>query len=409
MEDFSSSVSADTTSSAAGESLAGASTGAEVESTGAIETAPQPATPESVTPPPETVQDGGVAPAPIVPADDTDLQDKPGVEGIRNLRQAYRALENDIKPVREIATTVETLGGLDVVRQSTEMVNSIFSETPQNFWASLAGESPQATANLIDQVFTLWPDYIVGKVQEMGLIPQSQAPAAQSTAIEPAELEKIPQQFHDLYKALPAATREGLQYATEEERNFNLSQFAKADAAEKASQQALQAVQQQQQEAVQKQKESLFNDVGKATWAGVESQLGEKLKLSGDPEIDGLLVSMMRNLAENELVNDPAIKPLADKMAEHIDKLERRQAIGLAANLQAHGANRITKYINTLNKVFDGYRRFQASQRNEATGRIEPPQGGGNQQQNQSRTLPPNAGQFDKENLRQISRNIFGG
>lgn len=408
MEDLSTSVSADTTSSAAGESLAGASTSAEVD--GAIETQGQPPV-ESATPTPETATpDGEIAPPPVIPADDSDLQDKQGVEGIRNLRQAYRQLESDTKPVREMAKTVETLGGLDIVRQSTEMVNSIFSEEPSNFWRSLAGESPQATAQLIDQAFTLWPDYIAGKIQEMGYIPQSQVPVAPSTAIDPAEFEKIPPQFHDLYKTLPPSTREGLQLAPEDERMFNLSQFAKADAAEKASQQALQAVKDQQQEALQKQKETLFSDVGKAAWAGVESTLGEKLKLSGDPEIDGLLVNMMRSLAENELVNDPAVKPLAEKMSEHIDKLERRQAIGLAANLQAHGANRITKYINTLSKVFDGYRRFQQSQRNEATNRIEPPHGVGNGQQgNGNRTLPPNAGQFDKENLRQISRNIFGG
>lgn len=355
--------------------------------------------------------DGSAAAPPVVPGDDSDLEQIQGAEGIRSVRQAYRTLESEMREAKPVLQTVQELGGLDVVAQSAQMVNAIFSENPTDFWSSLYQESPEATARLVDTVLATWPEYIARKAQEMNLIPRGTAePAPASSPIDPARLEAIPEQHRDLYRSLPDEVREEIDLMGDQARDFTLSQYAKAEAAERQAQEAQRGVEAQRQQQLQQAQHSLAEDLRKAVWSGVEKQLSDKLKFTGEAKTDEMLVNMFRVFAEHELSSDPSVQPISAKTWEHVEKLERRQALGMAAQLQAQAANRIGAYVTTLNKVFDGYRRFLESQRNEATNRREAPMGTGNAfTQTGNRALPANAGEFNAENLRAISRQIFGG
>lgn len=414
MEDFSTSVSADS-SSATEISPAGASASNEGYGTDTTTSQPDatlaapeaaPVADESATEPP----DGSAAASPVVPEDDSDLEET-GAEGIRSLRQAYRTLESDHRSAKPIVETVEQLGGLDVVVPSTEMVNAIFGDNPVNFWSSLYNESPEATARLVDTVMQTWPDYVMQKAAEMNLIPQATpSPAPVSSPVDPAKLASIPEQFQALYQSLPDEVREEIDLMGEQARDFTLEKYAQADIAARQAAEVARGYEAQREQQFQQAKASLENDLRQAVWSGVEKQLSDKLKFTGDPKTDGMLVGMLRAFAEQELSSDPSVQPISAKTWEHIEKLERRQALGMAAQLQAQAANRLNGYITALDKVFDGYRRFLESQRNEATNRREAPPGTGNAfgQQN-GRALPANAGEFNAENLRAISRSIFGG
>lgn len=354
--------------------------------------------------------DGSAAAPPVVPEDDSDLEET-GAEGIRSLRQAYRTLESDHRNAKPVVETVEQLGGLDVVTQSTQMVGAIFSENPVEFWSSLYNESPEATARLVDTVMETWPDYVMQKAAELNLIPTAQAEAPPvSSPVDPARLANVPEQYRDLYASLPDEVREEIDLMGDQARDFTLEKYAQAEVASQKAAEVARGLEEQRQQQLQQARGSLVEDLRKAVWSGVEKQLSDKLKFTGDPKTDEMLVGMFRVFAEHELTNDPAVQPISAKAWEHVEHLERRQALGMAAQLQAHAANRLNGYISAMGKIFDGYRRFLELQRNEATNRREAPKGAGNTALPQSgnRALPPNAGEFSPENLRRISQGIFG-
>lgn len=354
--------------------------------------------------------DGSAAAPPVVPEDDSDLEET-GAEGIRSLRQAYRTLESDHRNAKPVVETVEQLGGLNVVTQSAQMVGAIFSENPVEFWSSLYNESPEATARLVDTVMETWPDYVMQKAAELNLIPKGavEAPPV-SSPVDPARLASIPEQYRDLYASLPDEVREEVDLMGDQARDFTLEKYAQAEVASQRAAEVARGLEEQRQQQLQQARGSLMEDLRKAVWSGVEKQLSDKLKFTGDPKTDEMIVGMFRVFAEHELTNDPSVQPISAKAWEHVEQLERRQAFGMAAQLQAHAANRLNGYISAMGKVFDGYRRFLELQRNEATNRREAPKGAGNAAlpQNGNRALPANAGEFSPENLRRISQGIFG-
>ena len=364
---------------------------------------------EGVTPE-QTTEDSNAAVAPIVPPDDSDLEGKPGVEGLQNVRQAYRALEADMRNAKPTIERINQLGGLDRVAQDSEMVNSIFTGQPETFWNSLYGQSPEATASLVESLLQQWPEHVAKRVTELGLIDQPQAAQQPANTFDPTELNDIPDQFHDLWKALPDDVRWNmLDNMTKEGREWQLGELAEAQASRQQARQAQQAVQQQQQQQYQRDVQGLYSDLEKAVWSGVENQLAAKLKFTGDETTDKMVLGMFKAFAVQELTDDPSVKPISAKTQEHLDKLERRQAMGMAAQLQAQAAIRIGKYVEAFDKVFDGYRRWMEHQRGNATNRTEAPAGNTTQfQQNGNNQLPGQGGDFETERLRAISRNIFG-
>jgi hypothetical protein len=170
--------------------------------------------------------------------------------------------------------------------------------------------------------------------------------------------------------------------------------------------QQLKAAQEQRQ---QEQAAKLGQDFRDAVWSGITQQLADKLKPTGNTKLDGMLQQVVRTWAEFATAQDTAAQPVLGQLYEAIDKLETRRAMSLAAPVQAHAARLIGEFLNELAPVFDGYHKWLQSQRGNGDNRVEAPLPGGNlPQQPTNGHLPANAGEFDPENLRRISRSIFG-
>lgn len=351
---------------------------------------------------------------PAVPSD-VDGQavdpEQPGeTPAVPQLRAHANTLEGELNAER---SRWQEIGGYEQAKADVAMVSSIFAGNPKEFWSSLYDQSPEAATAAVDAFLANWPNYVLSKLQAEGRIPQvnqSQSqPSFQSQAVSQEELSAIDPQYHEVWRTLPASERIRLLESDDlEARDFQLEGYRKAHEHDKALQDHQRRLNEQAEAAERAQKEQLSQRFRDAVWTGLTQQHAEKLKLTGDPAIDGKLTEVFRAYAETALTQDPASQAIVAQLYEAIDKLEGRKAMSLAAPVQAAAWTVMSKVLDPLAQVFNGYRKYLELQRNNGVNRVEPSIPGGDQQQQGQSQLPANAGEFSEENLRQISRRIFG-
>lgn len=325
---------------------------------------------------------------------------------IPQLRAHAQALEADLNGWKE-------LGSLEQVKSDIGMVGALFSEQPAQFWEKVHAQSEDALVAALDAAFDRWPQFMVKTAQDRGLIPQAdatQTPQFQSAQATPAELSVLDQRFHEMYNHLSPQERYEIQAEEDPARQARmLETHLKAHQHDQMLAQHDQQWKDQQAQRHQEQTAKLGQDFRDAVWSGINSQLADKLKPTGDPKLDSKLGEVVRTYAEVATTRDPAAQAILGQLNQAINGMETRKAMSLAAPVQAHAARLIGEFLDGLAPVFDGYHKYLQSQRGNGDNRVEAPLAGGNlPQQPNNGQLPAGAGNFDPENLRRISREIFG-
>jgi hypothetical protein len=142
------------------------------------------------------------------------------------------------------------------------------------------------------------------------------------------QLEKIPPQFHDAFKSMPASVRENLLQDEEDARNWHLQQQQER----LAGRQQVEAQQKQQAEAQQRYQQELHASVEREQDADIEQQFSEglstimddiaaKVTFSSDPKQDQALKSIVGAvlLPLRDSSNHAHMKPLFDALGVQID------------------------------------------------------------------------------------------
>lgn len=341
------------------------------------------------------------------PVDQIDpAQSQQGEIAIPQLRAHANALEADLNGIRG---ELQQLGGIDQVKSDVSLVNALFSSDPVDFWTAIHSQSPDTTRAVVDAAIDGWSDYIVQKLQDRGLMPQAATPTSyQSQSVDTAELSGIDSKYHDVYKTLPASERYALQAEDAEVRDFRLGQFQKSFEHDQMLQQQQQAISQQQESAKQAQQQKIATDFRTAVWTGIQNQLADKLKPTGDAATDQQLGEVLRLWAEVAISQDPASQATLSQLYDSVERMETRKAMGLAAPVQAHAARLIGGVLEKLAPVFDGYHKYQKLQQSNGNNRVEPPAPGVTHPGQNQGQLPAGAGEFNPDNLLRYSREIFG-
>ena len=348
--------------------------------------------------------------AAVTPDQQTPAQPEGETPAVPQLRAHAQGLEADLNNWKQ-------LGGFEQVKSDVGLVNAMFSETPRDFWAQLHQQSPDTVAAVINAAIGAWPDYMVDALQKRGLIPSQASPAnvnaqfqtATPTAIDQTELIGIDQKYHEIYPLLPASERFQLQQDDAETRNWKLEQYWKSAQHDRSIADQQRQLDEGKEAQYQQQIQKLAGDFRNTVWSGLEQQLADKLKPTGNPQIDGALSKVVRTWAEIATAQDAAAQGVLGQLNQAIDRMETRKAFSLAAPVQGHAARLVGEFLDTLAPVFQVYHSYLRSQRQNGSDRVEPPIPGTTTPNLQNNgQLPAGAGNFDADNLRNYSRQIFG-
>lgn len=313
--------------------------------------------------------------------------------------QQYSALQS-------LVPVVENLGGPEVVQGGLEILGNIFQGQIPDAAARIFQESPQTYQQFADHFAQTEAAYLVNKLHASGALQQVLANAGLAVVSQDAarnsvnapisseELAIIPQQFHDLYRQLPAAMRAELQASDDDARMWQLQREAKAFEFDQfqASQRAHQEQQRELQNhnAVVERKGSYFN--------GLETALSQHLNNwnpTGKPELDTIMRSAFVHYAVNESYNDPLIKSeLVDVIDDLLEKGEVHAANRMRPQLSAKMSQRLNPIIKDLSDAFSALRQVNDSQRQQQQGIKEIPG------QGQPTHLPSGNGKFQGQAFR---------
>lgn len=327
---------------------------------------------------------------------------------VPQLRAHANALEADLN-------NWKGLGSFEEVKSNIDLVNAIYGDNPRAAWLQIQSQSPDAIIHLFDAAFDIkeWQPFFVDEAQRRGWIPQAdatQSPQFQPAQVTPAELSVLDPKYHEMYPHLTAQERYEIQMEEDPAKQARmLENHLKAHNYDKMLAQHDKDLSEQKEQRRNEQVAKLGQDFRDSVWSGVSNQLADKLKPTGNPQIDGKLGEVVRTWAEFATAKDAAAQSVLGQLYQAIDGLETRKALSLAAPVQAHAARLIGEFLDSLAPVFDGYHKYLQSQRGNGDNRVEAPVAGGNlPQQPTNGALPANAGEFDPENLRNYSRQIFG-
>jgi len=324
---------------------------------------------------------------------------------VPQLRAHVQSLETDLTGWKE-------LGSFEQVKEDVGLVNSLFDGQPAEFWEKVRTQSADAVIAVLDAAFDRWPQFMFDTAQKRGLIPQAnQSPTQfQPAQASPAELSVIDPRFHEMYNHLTPQERYEIQQEEDPGRQARmLETHLKAHQHDQMLAKHDEQLKAQQEQRRQEQQNKLGQDFRDAVWSGIKQQLADKLKPTGNPQIDDKLTEVLWTWAQTATAQDATAQGVLGQLYQAIDGLESRKAMSLAAPVQAHAARIIGDFLTAFAPVFDGYHKYLQSQRGNGDNRVEAPVPGGTDPQRPNNgQLPAGAGNFDPENLRNYSRQIFG-
>jgi hypothetical protein len=326
---------------------------------------------------------------------------------VPQLRAHVQTLETDLN-------NWKGLGSFEEVKSDVGLVNAIYGDDPKAAWAQLQAQSPDTVIRLFDAAFDIkeWQPFFIDAAKQRGWIPQADAtqPQFQPAQVTPAELSVLDPKYHEMYPHLSAQERYEIQMEEDPAKQARmLETHLKAFKHDQMLAQHDEQLKTEKEQRHNEQTARLGQDFRDAVWGGVTQQLADKLKPTGNPQIDGKLGEVVRTWAEFATARDAAAQSVLGQLYQAIDGLETRKAMSLAAPVQAHAARLIGEFLDGLAPIFDGYHKYLQSQRGNGDNRVEAPLPGGNlPQQPNNGQLPANAGEYDPENLRRYSREIFG-
>lgn len=346
------------------------------------------------------------APAPIIPPDDSDLdgQIHQGVNGIRELRNAYRTLDRDYSAYKErfapIEQKLQEWGGIETAETSVGLVSQLFSPitdpntgqmltdeygvpqtTPAPFVQSLAQRSPMTLAAMLDAALPVelalpnGQSMTVGDllVQEvLGLDPakldlyrQIQSPEDAANRgllgdVTADELDGIPENYHAVYRSLPERERIRLQALDEGTRDMFLRNHAEAQEMRAFREQQLQQQQQQwqyqeqqRQAQIEQQAEQYTMSVRQEHAQAIAAELA-KVQFSADPQANQQIQGLLMAATNQYVDSDPEVATRlarADALLRQQKRLELQGDALRANQVKVHALQEITS-IATKAKIF---------------------------------------------------------
>lgn len=345
--------------------------------------------------------------AAVTPEQQTPAQPEGETPAVPQLRAHVQTLETDLNGWKG-------LGAFEQVKSDVGLVNTLFGEQPAQFWEQVQNQSEDAVVAALDAAFDRWPQFMIKTAQTRGLIPQAdatQTPQFQSAQASQAELAVLDPRYHEMYNHLSPQDRYEIQMEEDPAKQSQMLETRlKAFNYDQMLARHDQQLNEQKEQRRQEQTAKLGQDFRDAVWSGIKQQLADKLKPTGNPQIDDKLSEVVWTWAQTATAQDATAQTVLGQLYQAIDGLETRKAMSLAAPVQAHAARLISEFLTGLAPIFDGYHKFLQSQRGNGDNRVEAPIPGGTdpRQQPNNGQLPKGAGEFDPENLRNYSRQIFG-
>lgn len=296
--------------------------------------------------------------APTVQTDDEKYA-IPENADIRTLREKYELLNNDhrslkqsTEPLNAWKPLVDQYQAPEQVQTLIDVANGLFApviENGQQVYRDglpatttlpaiqrLAQESPATLIQLSEDLanFEIQGKSVIDwQLEAIGLDPNDIPQylewkknglnvAQQGGDISAEDLQKIPGQYHEIFKSLPLETREDILYASELGREFML-RTAKESADMQTWKHQQQTEQQQQMEQAQvRQRQEIsqaqdvaVNDVWSSTFKSLHDDLASKgWKPSADENASGLQYTML--LAAVHGMTNPALAPLIEPVLQ---------------------------------------------------------------------------------------------
>jgi hypothetical protein len=180
-----------------------------------------------------------------LPETDDDLQPPDGgqlptveqlVSSVRFAREQAREAKRQLRELRaQSETSAAVPEGAADLRQAFLYDADGQPGTPA-FLQQLYDMSPARYSQAVDAIVEHHADYVLGKLQEKGLVPADAQPQPASAEVDADVLAEIPEALRETFKALPPSVREELALMSPEARDYNLEREARLQQLDAAQQ-----------------------------------------------------------------------------------------------------------------------------------------------------------------------------
>lgn len=369
--------------------------------------------------------------------DDQAFGQLPGAERASNWAKARARIAElnsqvaGLAPHQSTIEQLEQLGGFERLQQQAALADSLFSPstdpetgeqmldeqglpvyTAEPFIERLVSESPSTFGEIMwkgfDQPNPFNPQETVGHVflrDRLGLDPalldiyqQIKSPAdaksymSQSGQIDPAELQAIPEHYHEAYKTLSPTLRDEVQLMSEEARDQYLMERQELletrkfrEEQQNAQKQAEAERQQAFQARIAERGQQLIQETAQRTITAAREKLKAELNFTSEEGGNDAIWDEIINQATIKVVNDPLLgkdNATAERLynlAAHYELTGDRmkaaeakvQADRLATKLTAHFNNAVTSRAAFWSKLLGVSRAAHQQQVNNAQPRVE--------------------------------------
>jgi hypothetical protein len=289
------------------------------------------------------------------------------------MQERITGLETDLKGWTE-------LGKLEQVQQDVRLVDSLFSETPVNFWAQLHGNNPEMVINVLDAAIEAWPNFFLDALAMRG-------------HIDMGDLQYIPEQHRQLYQTLPMSIREELLQLDDETLNWRMDQYAKAAERDRGLEQQQQQEKARAEQARQEKAVQLRDHVRESVRVSALNSLGADLQVTGDAKVDSEISDMLWSYFEEKVCTAPQSERRLKELYQAMDRGDKKTAMRLSGTFASRINQAIKGFLGRLGAV------------TQVAAAAPAPAGA---QPLPADQMPANAGSFSDENLTRLSREIFG-
>ncbi len=359
-----------------------------------------------------------------------DQERLPGlVTALKTARSQFRELNGQLKQFQSQDQALAEYGGVNGVKAVIEPFAPLLRGEEggaEKLLDALWNHAQPAYQRLADAIINLEPEYVIGKLQAAGKLPEASAVAAQaqtSSLLAPDVLASIPEHLHDTAKRLASeqpAVLEDLLLQNDDVRNYNLDREAKlmqlsdAEAAKErtAWEGSVKAAQLEGVQSVQnlskQYEEAHFRELNKWKPYGSDEEAntefrrevveGAFAKILGDQKFAQMYTDVQKALEQAPMMRLRGETLRADQM----ERMARQQAMQFNTRLGQLMKARIDKHNALLGKArqYDDQQRQSVPRRTEISRNSNNVTGGG-----QKGTLDSN-GRLSQQYLDDIANSI---